>query len=345
MRLWLLGIVTVLTLAFFFNPVSVIESYSNLEQQTLQEDQPMPEAKSAPQVKTKKAQQFENELAQQMSVLASHYEKSIRFPHYSIPINSGQTDLLQPLQVLPVVLNLGEGVDSSASLSPEQYIFMHGNAIKATLASSGPIKPTRVTMELVENNKKLESFSVEHIDNKFMGVIKKSDDDWPVDLHIKASFNFGEHGRLNILSPIKYSPDNGTIMATGEPYIDGANLSIPVELEIKQPGRYRLTANFFNQQKSPMAHLSAKQNLKKGKNSWVLQVHSEVLRSANNPGPYLIDTWTLTKLPERPGIRTSFGDSKISEVPIKGFDLKDYDTTPWSDPQDQARLEFFKKLQ
>ena len=345
MRLWLLGIVTVLALAFFFNPVSVIESYSNFDQQVQHEDGSLAESDVAPPIKSKKAQQFENELAQQMSVLASHYEKSIQFPHYSIPINAGQTDLLQPLQVLPVVLNLGEGVESSASLAPEQYIFMHGEAIKATLASSGPIKPTQVKMEIVENNKKLQSFDVDKKDGKFIGLIKKSDDDWPVDLHIKASFNFGEHGRLNILSPIKYSPDNGTIMATGQPYVDGANLSIPVELDINQPGRYRLTANFFSQQKSPIAHLSAKQNLKKGKNSWVLQVHSEVLRAVDNPGPYLLDTWTLTKLPERPGIRTSYGKSEIEEVQVEGFDLKNYDTTPWSDPQDQARLEFFQKLQ
>ena len=344
MRLWLLGIVTVLALAFFFNPVSVIDNYSDLEQQTLSEEAPEQTVDAKPKQKAQKKQQFENELAQQMSVLASHYEKSIRFPHYSIPINSGQTDLLEPLKVLPVVLNLGEGIDSSAALAPKQYIFKHGDIMEATLTSVGPIKPKQVKMELVENNKKITSFNVEAKDGKFVGVIKKTKDHWPVDLHIKASFDFGEHGRLNILSPIKYSPDNGTIMATGEPYVDGANLSIPVELDINQPGRYRLTANFFNQQKSPMAHLSAKQNLKKGDNTWVLQVHSEVLRSVDNPGPYILDTWTLTKLPERPGIRTSYGDSKIGEVSIKGFELNKYDTTPWNDPQDQARLEFFKKL-
>ena len=344
MRLWLLGIVTVLALAFFFNPVSVIENSSDLEQPTQNNDEPLQEQAIQSKPKTPKAQQFENELAQQMSVLANHYEQSIRFPHYSIPINSGQTDLLEPLKVLPVVLNLGEGVDSSASLTPAQYIVKHGDPIIATLSSSGPIKAKQVKIELVENNQKIKSFSVEAKDGKFVGTIKKSDDDWPVDLHIKATFDLGEHGRLSILSPIKYSPDNGTIMATREPYIDGANLSIPVELNIKQAGRYRLTANFFNQQKGPIAHLSAKQNLKKGDNTWTLQVHSEVLRSVDNPGPYLLDTWTLTKLPERPGIRTSFGDSKIGEVKIEGFDLKDYATTAWNDPQDQARLEFFKKL-
>ena len=134
-------------------------------------------------------------------------------------------------------------------------------------------------------------------------------------------------------------------MSIGKAYVDGVNLSIPVQLNINEPGRYRLTANLFSQDKSPIAHLTAKQNLKKGKNTWTLQVHSEVLRAANNPGPYILDTWTLTKLPERPGIRTSYGDSNISAEEIKGFALTQYDTTPWSDPQDEARLKFLQKLQ
>ena len=346
MRIWLLGIVIVLALAFFLKPASSIKS--NLEfdikGSELTQTQPQNKTINIDQAKQKE-QQFENELAQQMSVVASRYEQSIRFPQYSIPINAGQTDLLQPLQVLPVVLNLGEGTDSNASLAPDSYVFFHGEPIFATLTSSGPIKPSQVKIELVENNNPLEAFKVSAKERKFVGTIETSDPDWPVDLHIKATFHFGKHGKLSILSPIKYSPDNGSITAVNEASVDGANLSIPVELDIKQPGRYRLSVNFFNQNKIPLAHLSAKQNLKKGKNNWILQVHSEVLRSANDAGPYLLDTWTLTKLPERPGIRTSYGSSKVSETKVAGFELKSYDSTPWSDPQEQARLQFFKKLQ
>lgn len=344
MRTWIIGIVVASVLGFFLSEVGIIESNTvRLAPSSLTPSvAPTNSKQPTPQVDTKI---LEKELGQQMAVLASHYQQNIRFPHYSTPIDSGQTDLLEPLKVIPVGLNLGTDVDSSAQLTPESFTFKHGDVIKVSLSSSGRIQPTQVSIELVENNKTLSRFSVTEQDGVYLGTLDSKDKGWPVDVHIKASFYFGEHGRLALLSPIKFSPDNGTILSASTAYVDGVNLSIPVQLNIKEPGRYRLSANFFDKNHNPIAHLSAKQNLNKGNNTWILQVHSEVLRAANNPGPYILDTWTLTKLPERPGIRTSFGDSRISEVAVEGFALSLYDTTPWSDPQDKARLEFLQKLQ
>lgn len=344
MRAWLVGIIVVSVLGFALSNVSVIESNTVAPAPAMPSSLPaQAPVKNSPQAI--QTQIIEKEMGEQMAILATHYEQNIRFPHYSLPIHEGQTDLLNPLTVLPVSLNLGEDVDSSAQLVPGRFIYKRGDMITATLSSSGPIKPTKVRIELVENNKTLTTFSVKEKQGVFEATLDSKDNDWPVDLHIKANFNFSEHGRLAILSPIKFSPDNGTISSIGEPYVEGVNLNIPVNLSIKEPGRYRLSANLFSQAKTPIAHLNAKQNLVKGKTSWALQVHSEVLRASNNPGPYLLDTWVLTKLPERPGIRTSYGDSLIGENEIQGFPLSQYDTTPWSDPQDQARLEFLKKLQ
>ncbi|MGR6874151.1 DUF4785 family immunoglobulin-like domain-containing protein [Pseudomonas sp. HK3] len=344
MRLWIIGIVVMATLGFMLSDVGIIESNS-MHSTPASITQTTPTAAVKQDMPAADVKILEKELGEQMAVLASHYQQNIRFPHYSTPINEGQTDLLEPLKALPVSLNLGKDVDDSAQLSPEQFNYKQGDIIKATLSSSGRIQPTQVSIELVENNKTLSRFSVTEKDNAYLAILDSKGKDWPVDLHIKATFNFAEHGRLAILSPIKYSPDNGTILSISKAYVDGVNLSIPVQLNINESGRYRLTANFFSQDKSPIAHLTAKQNLKKGKNTWTLQVHSEVLRAANNPGPYILDTWTLTKLPERPGIRTSYGDSNISAEKIEGFALNQYDTTPWSDPQDEARLEFLQKLQ
>ena len=343
MRAWLIGIILISILGFALNEVEIIESNTLASPPAIQPDLSMQATQPAQTTAVDKI--LEKELSEQMGVLASHYEQNIRYPHYSTPIGEGQTDLLEPLAVLPVTLNLGEGVESSAQLTPDRFTYKRGDVIRATLSSSGPIKPTQVSIELVENNKAISTFKVEKKEGLYEATLDSKANDWPVDLHIKASFNFAEHGHLAILSPIKYSPDNGTIQSVGETYVEGVNLMIPVNISIKEPGRYRLSANLFNQAKSPIAHLTAKQNLVKGKTTWALQVHSEVLRSANNPGPYLLDTWVLTKLPERPGIRTSYGDSRIGETHIEGFPLRQYDTTPWSDPQDTARLEFLKKLQ
>ena len=344
MRGWLIGIVVISFLGVLLSDVSRIESNTLVSAPTLKATD-LPSIQVAASSKTINTKVLEKELGEQMATLASHYEQNMRFPNYSIPIDDQQVDLLKPLTVLPVSLNLGEGVDSSAQLSPSRFTYKRGDILSATLSSTGPIKPTQVNIELVENNKTLSRFKVENKEGHYEATLDSKDNDWPVDLHIKASFNFAEHGHLAILSPIKYSPDNGTILSVGEAYVDGVNLSIPVNLSIKEPGRYRLSANLFNQSKSPIAHLNAKQNLTKGKTTWVLNVHSEVLRASNNPGPYLLDTWVLTKLPSRPGIRTSYGDSRIGETKINSFPLNQYDTTPWSDPQDKARLEFLKKLQ
>lgn len=344
MRKWLIGITAAAIIGLMFTDVSIIESNTLVsgapKKVTPSEQAPMQSLATKAETKV-----IEKELGEQMAVLASHYEQNMRYPNYSIPINEQQIDLLKPLAVLPVSLNLGEDVDSSAQLSPSQFIYKHGDTLRATLSSTGPIKPTQVSIELVENNKILSRFKVTNIEGQYEATLDSKDNDWPVDVHIKASFNFAEHGRLAILSPIKYSPDNGTILSVDEPYVEGVNLSIPVNIMINEPGRYRLSANLFNQSKQPIAHLNAKQNLVKGKTTWVLNVHSEVLRTSNNPGPYLLDTWVLTKLPSRPGIRTSYGDSRIGETKINGFALNQYDSTPWSDPQDAARLEFLKKLQ
>jgi hypothetical protein len=344
MRIWFIGIAAAVILGVTLSDVSIIESNS-LVSAPISNSNTVIQAPTQVTSKPINSKVLEKELGEQMAVLASHYEQNMQFPNYSIPIDEQQVDLLKPLTVLPVSLNLGEGVDSSAQLSPSKFTYKHGDIISATLSSTGPIKPTQVNIELVENNKTLSRFKIDHKKGLFEATLDSKDNDWPVDLHIKASFNFAEHGRLAILSPIKYSPDNGSILSVGEPYVEGVNLSIPVDMSINEAGRYRLSANFFNQSKSPIAHLNAKQNLAKGKTTWILKVHSEVLRTTNNPGPYILDTWVLTKLPNRPGIRTSYGDSRIGETKINGFALDQYDTTPWSDPQDTARLEFLKKLQ
>ena len=292
-----------------------------------------------------KEKQFENELAQQMSVLAKRYEENIRFPNYSIPINEGQTDLLEPLQVRPVSLNIDPEATSHASLAPDSYVFFQGEPIKATLSTTGDVTAENVKIILVENNEKLASFSVQKNESGFEAVLEKTEVEWSVDLHIRADFRFGEYGNVSILSPIKYSPDNGAITSVGSAYIDTVNLAVPVNLSINQAGRYRLSANLFDQNNRPLAHLNAKQNLKEGDNTWILNVHSEVLRASNQSGPYWVDTWQLTKLPERPGISTSFGKSEVGKTKVNGFPLSEYDDSPWQDPKDQARLEFLKKLQ
>lgn len=292
-----------------------------------------------------KETRFKNELAKQVSVVAKRYEETMRFPSYSIPINAGQTDLLEPLPARPVALNIDPEARSQAALTADDYIFFQGEAIKATLSTSGSTRAENVTLVLVHNNEPLASFKVNAEEKTFVGVLENTEAHWPVDLHIRADFNFGEYGKVSILSPIKYSPNNGRVKSVGDAFVDGVNLAIPIELEIEQAGRYRLSANLFDQSNQPLAHLNSKQNLKVGNNIWQLNVHSEVLRSANLSGPYWLDTIQLTKLPERPGISTSYGKSDVGRQAVNGFPLSEYDDTPWQDPKDKARLEFLKKLQ
>ncbi len=345
MRYIYLLIAAIFVMVLVFNPSGMVHWFESDEMNREAEQTRFLEQDSPKATKAKKEKAFENELAQQVSAVADRYEQNIRFPNYSIPIGEGQTDLLEPYSAPVVPLNIDPEMTGQASLSPAQFIFFHGDTIEAKLVTTGTIEATQVSIKLVKNNDPLASFNVKKEGTLFLAKLDNSADDWPVDLHIRADFHFGEYGKVSLLSPIKYSPNNGEISSVGAAYVDGVNLALPVMLKINTAGRYRLSANLFDENMRPLAHLNAKQNLKQGDNTWVLNVHSEVLRAAHNAGPYILDTWTLTKLPERPGIATSFGKSQVNKINVKGFPLNDYDDTPWQDPKDQARLEFLRKLQ
>ena len=279
-------------------------------------------------------------VSESFKLLASVYAAELELPPYSRPLSADDAHLLNPNRYIVQSVPL-EGGASAAIVLPK-YRFSYPEAVPVTLEISG-LAVFDVSVQLVAEGSadSSETAEMRGTPERYTATFNP-EEDWNGAFEVRVSFS--ANGQTQVLKTgIEYHNPVATIVGVADSSGVGADMQIPVQLEVKQAGFYRLRANLYTEQRQPLALLTATEKLGSGKQELTLRAFKAVLR--NNSGPYLIGSFVLEKRPAVPGELTRYGDSEKAEYALERFSLSQLSDEPWQpDEQERQRLQFLQQM-
>ena len=284
----------------------------------------------------------QQELQQSFSLLSQAYAAELSYPAYSRPLTPADHQLLNPNHFDTVALPLEGG--ASASLVLPKYRFTYPEAVVFKLVMAG-LSAQQVKAELREqrSGKVLAQADL---------TTGADSAEWPHQFEATENWDgamelvvlFEAQGKTQQLQTgLDYSYPVATITGIGSSSSRGADLVIPVELEVKKAGMYRLRANLFTENKQPLAVLTAEEQLTEGSAKLELRAFKQVLQQ--QAGPYWLGTFVLELRSAMPGEASRYGDSKEPGFVVEAINFGQLSDEPFvlSDEEKQ-RLEFLQQM-
>ncbi|RVT48189.1 hypothetical protein EMM73_02540 [Rheinheimera sediminis] len=284
----------------------------------------------------------QEELQQSFSLLSQVYAAELSYPPYSRPLSAADYQLLNPNHFDTVALPLEGG--ASASLVLPKYRFSYPETVVFTLVMEG-VSPQYARAELREqqSGKVLAQADL---------TATPDSTEWPHQFDASENWDgamelvvlFEAEGKTQQLQTgLDYSYPVATITGIGSSSTRGADLVIPVQLDVKKTGMYRLRANLFTESKQPLAVLTAEGKLTEGAATLDLKAFKQVLQQQG--GPYWLGTFVLELRSARPGEVSRYGDSKEPGFMVDAINFGQLSDEPFvlSDEEKQ-RLLFLQRL-
>lgn len=301
--------------------------------------EPLASLPSAP-VQVTVTERIEEPMQQQFALVASAYAAELVYPPYSRPLTTADTHLLNPNQYVVQTIPLQGGANAAIVLP--QYRFIYPEDISASLEING-LQASHVELQLFEEEtgKLLLQQRMSVTDKGFDAELSASKD-WQGPLKLQVSFRAnGEQQQLH--TGIEYQQPSAQIIGVDDGYAEGADLIIPVKLQVDQAGTYRIRANLFSAEGAPLAHLVSSARLNTGDAILPLRAFKAVLGGVD--GPYLLNTFIVELRSAAPGEPSRYGHSRQAEFPVTFYGLGQLSNEPWQpDENDLLRLQFLNQL-
>lgn len=293
---------------------------------------------------------FTQAVKQQMADISEAFEENMRYPTYSKPLYTNDWTLLNPRAFIPKAVPL-EGLEqASAEIIIPKYIVTRDESIPVTLKImvNGANAPQAQQATLLLGSKQLEiplnasasepAFTATIPPTTLKNITEK-------DVVLSAEIVFDDFSRANVSTIFKLVGTEAVMNSLSSAYVEGADLVIPANFSVSESGHYRIQANLFDKATlSPISHLNATFKLSSGRDSGLLKVHAETLRSKGFAGPYLLQDLNITRSPATPGDQTGYGRSEHETYEVQGFDLDSYSREAYQDKHSQQRLQFLQKM-
>lgn len=304
----------------------------------LQAAKPEPDQTAKPTISV--TEKIPEPVSESFKLLASAYAAELELPPYSRPLSVDDEHLLNPNRYIPQTVPLEGG--ASASIVLPKYRFSYPEDVPVTLEING-LQVFDVSAKLVAEGTAGNSDTAEMrgTPQRYTATISP-EEDWNGAFEVQVSFS--ANGTTQVLKTgIEYHNPVATIVGVADSRGVGADMQIPVQVDVKQAGFYRLRANLYTEQRQPLALLTATEKLGSGKQELTLRAFKAVLR--NNSGPYLLGSFILEKRPAVPGELTRYGDSEQAEYKLEPFSLNQLSDEPWQpDEQELQRLQFLQQM-
>lgn len=340
--LWLLSLSAMLAgLGYFWPHQAAIEPVAETPAKATPSDgttaEKKPQAKPAHINVTEK---IPEPVTESFKLLASAYAAELNTPPYSRPLSIDDEHLLQPNQYIVQTVPLQGG--ASAAIVLPKYRFSYPEAVPVTLQVSGlQVSDVSVRLQHEASMEHTESKAMQGTPEHYTATLD-ADDSWNGSFEVQVSFSAS--GQQQVLKTgIEYYNPVATVTAVGEPFGIGSDMHIPVKIDVKQKGFYRLRANLYTEQRQPLALLTATKKLSKGEAEITLKAFKAVLRQ--HGGPFILSTFLLEKRPAVPGEQTQYGDSEKAQYSLDYFSLDQLSDEPWQpDEQELQRLQFLQQM-
>ena len=285
---------------------------------------------------SQRRQDIPQELSTQFSLLSKAYANDIVYPSYSMPLLSSDLNYLEPNHFSVVNIPVLDGTHT-ASLSLKKYRFDYPEPIVVTLNSDLAVDHIEYELLNPETRKSLTTQYTQELTTSF--TAKK---EWPQEIRIKATITF-LNGKDIITTDIQFSNPVAYVESINAPYSAGSNMILPLNVNTKQPGNYRIRANLYLANGKPIASLTHKTKLSTGNSIFELKAHHSVLKGIQ--GELELRNITVEKMSDFPGEKTRYGASKEAVFLISSFDLSGLSDEPYEIPkQDKERLQFLNDI-
>ncbi|UDM62287.1 hypothetical protein KIJ96_03210 [Pseudoalteromonas piscicida] len=284
-------------------------------------------------------------LAQAAQTAAAHYEYTISLPPYSQPLGKGDFDRLNPNHFYAVEMPIEEN-NEQVSLSLNQYRFVHPATIEISLSGSQFSNATATILDPT-SQQTLSTTRLKESDGIWLGAVD-GETTWPQELNVVVRAKPSSAKAVALTASIRYYQPSATLLAIATPYPEQADLIIPLQLEVKQSGTYRIRANLFTRDGTPISHLVEKQKLSEGKQVFNLKAHQSVLApfsAKSGPSQFTLKTFVIERMSPMPGELAQFGDSKITEYHITDFYFDALEKRPYQpSAAERQRLGYLQKM-
>ena len=276
------------------------------------------------------------ELTKQFALLSKAYAADIIYPSYSTPLLSNDKSYLEPNHFSEVKIPVLDG-SHTASLSLDKYRFSYPEAINVTLNSE--IAVDHIEYELLdpETRKSLTTQYTQKLTTEFL-----PQKEWPQEIRIKAIISFVD-GKDTLTTDIQFSNPVAYVNSIEPPYSAGSDMILPLNVEVKESGNYRIRANLFQKDGKPIASLMNKTKLSQGDAVFELKAHNSVFK--NDEGEFELRNITVEKMSDFPGEKTRYGTSRQTIYPILSFDISSLSDEPYQmSEQEKERLLFLNGI-
>lgn len=152
-------------------------------------------------------------------------------------------------------------------------------------------------------------------------------------------------GERSLTTTVAFKVATASAQITGTQAVQpqGANLVIPVQVNVFQDGYYFLTAILQDSLSGkPLIQLQAEQRLSQGNGVIQLKAHISALKQQGSEGPYVLRSMTLNRGAEENESFDVPGSTTHPQFSIKGFPFSSYQNEAHTDELEQERLEFLR---
>ncbi len=283
--------------------------------------------------------------------IADSYREQIQYPRHSRPIHSEAAYAKYvPNQSMPAGRPLNaDGPDGPAiSVKTDKHQYFAGDDIAVTTQLSGA-RSSSVSVQLIMNGQEIQTSDTQAAvadtpQNFRLDIPVSMHINGPTEARVSARFSIDGAPR-EIGTPVLISPSIATVSHTGDAYVDGEYLKIPVYVDSRKPGYHQLSANLISADaQQPLVHLSEQHELQTNQGIITLRAHIAALKAMGDEGPYLLSDLRFVRMPSPPEFTTEYGRSAQDIFEVAGFPFSDYDDVDYVDEAAQERLQFLSQL-
>ncbi len=274
-------------------------------------------------------------VSEQLAAISNSYAEEVKYPPYSQPITENSLSYLQPNLFNAVEVPVLGG-NSTASLSLDKFRFFYPEPVTVTLNTK--LAVSNIKFEFYEPTTK-QVLASKQTGEKLVTVVP--DEGWPQEVRVKATVDF-EAGSDILLTDFNFFIPAAYLLSAETPVSQGADMVIPLEVDVKQAGIYRIRVNLFTNDGKVIAALNGKSRLTEGEGIFELKAHSSVLGGTD--GQYQLRNWVIEKMSGFPGEKASFGVSEQDVIRLDPFDTASLSQEPYiPSPEEQQRLDFLRR--
>lgn len=290
----------------------------------------------------------------QFSQIADTYMDTAQFPVGSQPIRN-PNDVYEPAPFedakfsIPFPMQGGGTLNVKVALNKFQYFQDETIAIQLSVKGAPSSAYVEVDSKFASSKKDLQT-PVELVSSDgslFVGSVDTasvSDSEFTPEMLFKALVKVdGEE--FFITQGFRYFQSSADVVGIGRVESNGANLDIPVKLDVEESGYYFLRAVLEDAETAkPLISLQSEARLSKGSRKILLQAHIQALKYSGSEGPYDLRNINLYRGADDNEEFDVPGKSLEKSYAVPGFSFDQYDDVKHVDPIALERAEFLRSL-